>query len=75
MKVARTFTIDHELALKLTKEPNQASLVNELLHKHYNAYENMSLEELKKERAKIVLEDEYNKKLAELEVNNDKRKS
>lgn len=36
MKVSRLFTIDHELAERLTEEPNQSSTINELLKEYFS---------------------------------------
>lgn len=71
MKKNTQISIDLELYEKLKKEPNYSFLINKLVDEHYNnpkiKYENFTLEELKKERQKILIMQDAEKKIQELE--------
>ena len=46
MKIARTFTIDYNLAVELQKKPNQSRIVERSLRRYLSADEDYSLEEI-----------------------------
>ncbi len=46
MKIARTFTIDYNLAVELQKKPNQSRIVERSIRRYLNADEDYSLEEI-----------------------------
>ena len=46
MKIARTFTIDYNLAVELQKKPNQSRIVERSIRRYLSADEDFSLEEI-----------------------------
>ena len=61
MKTLKTFSIDHEIVIKLQEQGNQSQLINKLLNLHFNGA--TSLEETKKliktkEDEILILQDE-----------------
>lgn len=60
MKTQKLFSLDYELALKLSKEPNASALVNQLIKEYYARFEEDSkLKSMNKEELKqfIAIED------------------
>jgi len=46
MKIARTFTIDYNLAVELQKKPNQSRIVERSIRRYLSAGEDYSLDEI-----------------------------
>lgn len=46
MKIARTFTIDYNLAVELQKKPNQSRIVEASIRRYLAADEDFSLQEI-----------------------------
>jgi hypothetical protein len=67
MRINRTFSIDIEIMEKLKGELNQSEIVNECLKNYFDTKEPKTLEELEKERLKLIAEIEYDKKIEEIE--------
>ena len=66
MKIARTYTLDIELAEKLSKEDNASEIVNKLVRMHYNAMEPMTLEQKKKKLAILRLQKAHEDQIEKL---------
>ena len=54
MKVARTFTIEHDLIEQLMEEENQSKLINTLLQQHYNSIKVKQNPELQKKYEELL---------------------
>ena len=55
MKIARTFTIDYNLAVELQKKPNQSRIVERSIRRYLSADEDYSISEISSKRLLAVL--------------------
>lgn len=59
-----------DIFLKLKKQENMSGLIDGLVRKYFDGVESMSLDEVRLEIRKKELEEEYQKKMGEIENGN-----